>query len=371
MTDFDLIDYQDPIVALRKYHPTSSCIVRDDCVSSSARNRIACFRWGSHMIANDLQSIADAFYRVSKHISEMSSDGLSFECPLCKVAGDRATWDHPGRPMSLSSLKSHLVMYHGARHDPAMEPRSCMVPDCRSRSSQWETRSFTVHTYFHGTRAPKKGDLEGFAHVICRRPQDERLLLVHESAGLCSSESAGACVTKYWWPAGRLDPGENFERAAVRETEEEGGVKIHVFGVLEIHISASRKRVHVIVLAEPVPTEGEDEMAACKSVPDFESVGTMWVDVSELVHLEEEDFRDSDPLDMFPLVSNGVIRARSIETQAFRQLEELMTTWTVKKGEYERDLESVVNSLRRKYGPDVVLEDLYSLTRRMRNSLIW
>jgi ADP-ribose pyrophosphatase YjhB (NUDIX family) len=187
---------------------------------------------------------------------------------------------------------------------------------------------------------------------------------VLESAELCASG-----VTKYWWPAGRLDPGENFEKAAVRETEEEGGVKIRVIGVLEIRINASRKRVDVILLAEPVPTEGEDDMAACKSVPDFESVGAMWVDVSELDHLKKEDFRNPDPLKMFPLVSNGKIWARSIENQAFRQLEELMTTWTVKKGECQRDLESVANSLCRKYGPDVVLvrggrtkgrEDLYS-----------
>jgi len=162
-------------------------------------------------------------------------------------------------------------------------------------------------------------------------------------------------VTKYWWPAGRLDPGENFEKAAVRETEEEGGVKIRVVGVLEIRISASKKRVDVILLAEPVPTKGQDDMAACKSVPDFESVGAMWVDVSELEHLKKKDFRDPDPLEMFPLVSNGEIWARSIETQAFRQLEELMATWTVKKKECERDLESVANSLRRTYGPDVVL----------------
>ena len=134
MTDLDLVDYQDQIVALRKYHPTLFCIVRDDGVASSARNRIACFRWVAHMIANDVQSIADAFSRVSKHISELSSDGLSFECPLCEVAGARATRDHPGRPMSLSSLKSHLPMYHGARYDPAMAPWSCMVPDCLHRS---------------------------------------------------------------------------------------------------------------------------------------------------------------------------------------------------------------------------------------------
>ena len=54
MTDLDLVDYQDQIVALRKYHPTLFCIVRDDGVASSARNRIACFRWVAHMIANDV-----------------------------------------------------------------------------------------------------------------------------------------------------------------------------------------------------------------------------------------------------------------------------------------------------------------------------
>jgi 8-oxo-dGTP pyrophosphatase MutT (NUDIX family) len=365
MNDSDLVDYQDEIVALRKCQPTAFCIVRDDDVSSSARDRMNCFRLGAHMIANDVRSIADAFFRVSKHISELSSDGQAFECPFCKAP-----------PMSLASLASHLPMYHGARNASAMTPQQCMLPKCGRRSaaiagrcSHFESDSFTVHVHFHASnsdRPPIQGDLcnnlTGFAHVICRRPQDKRFLLVHESAELCDS-----AVTKYWWPAGRLDPGENFEQAAVRETEEEGGVKIRVVGVLEIRIQVSKRRFDVILLAEPVPTEGQDDVAACKSVPDFESVGAMWVDVSELEHLKESDFRDPRPLEMFPLVSSGEMRAHSYETQSFRQLEELMSTWTarmLKEGDCERDLWSVSNALRREYGPDVVFVCIHTQTHK-------
>jgi phosphatase NudJ len=41
----------------------------------------------------------------------------------------------------------------------------------------------------------------------------------------------------WWLPAGRVDPGETFAKAALRETEEEAGVKVVLKGVLRVEHS--------------------------------------------------------------------------------------------------------------------------------------
>ena len=72
-------------------------------------------------------------------------------------------------------------------------------------------------------------------------------------------------------------------------------------------------------------------MELCKSVPDFDSVGAMWVDVTDINHdMEESWFRGTDPLFWFPRVHNGESEAKSIQTTAFKELEQLMRNWTRK-----------------------------------------
>ena len=107
-------------------------------------------------------------------------------------------------------------------------------------------------------------------------------------------------------------------------------------------------------------SSSEEEEDSCKSVPDFESVGAMWVDWSELddwreTNRWENHFRDPQPLKMLPLVSTGKMTNHSIETQAFIQLEQMMTTWTAMRGNFKGDLARVSNALRGQYPADVFL----------------
>lgn len=63
--------------------------------------------------------------------------------------------------------------------------------------------------------------------------------------------------------AGRVDPGESFSEAAVREAMEEGGLKVVLQRVLMFILDNCPR---VMFLAHP-----EDLDAVPKSIPDFES----------------------------------------------------------------------------------------------------
>ena len=56
---------------------------------------------------------------------------------------------------------------------------------------------------------------------------------MHEPAGLCNGRPA------FWFPAGRVDEGESFVEAGIRETEEEGGIKAKITGVLQFRLGAA------------------------------------------------------------------------------------------------------------------------------------
>ena len=67
--------------------------------------------------------------------------------------------------------------------------------------------------------------------------------------------------------------------AAIRETEEEAGMKVKLMGILRIENSMNKYggRQRVIFFAEP-----EDPYQAPKSIPDAESKGAAWMSVEEL-----------------------------------------------------------------------------------------
>jgi len=69
-----------------------------------------------------------------------------------------------------------------------------------------------------------------YSLVICRNsfaqsPHFNKWLAVHE----ISEKKRG-----WWLPAGGVDPGEDFAQAAVRECQEEAGIKVDLKGVLRI-----------------------------------------------------------------------------------------------------------------------------------------
>jgi 8-oxo-dGTP pyrophosphatase MutT (NUDIX family) len=105
-----------------------------------------------------------------------------------------------------------------------------------------------------------------FAVVVARR--GDRFLLVHERKH-----------GQLWYvPAGRVEPGETFAAAAVRETREETGVPVRLTGLLRVEHSPgpTGARMRVVYVAEPA------DDTPPKSVPDEESLGAAWVTLEEL-----------------------------------------------------------------------------------------
>lgn len=105
-----------------------------------------------------------------------------------------------------------------------------------------------------------------FAVAVVRR--GDRFLLVRE-----------AKHGQLWYlPAGRVEPGETLADAAVRETLEEGGIRVRLDGVIRVEHTPQpgSARVRVVFLASPV------DDAPPKSVPDEESLGAAWVGLDEL-----------------------------------------------------------------------------------------
>jgi phosphatase NudJ len=105
-----------------------------------------------------------------------------------------------------------------------------------------------------------------FAVVVVRK--EDRFLIVHERRH-----------GQLWYlPAGRVEPGETFVAAAVRETLEEAGIPIRVTGILRVEHTPglNGSRLRVVFLAEPL------DDTPPKTVPDEESLGAAWVRLDEL-----------------------------------------------------------------------------------------
>src|SRR5688572_30153945 len=103
-----------------------------------------------------------------------------------------------------------------------------------------------------------------YALVVVRR--DDRFLLVRQ------------CEGGWYLTAGRVERGETFAAAAVRETREEAGIPVRLVGVVRVehspHLHGARMRV--VFLAEPV------DDTPPKSVPDGESLEAAWVALDEI-----------------------------------------------------------------------------------------
>ncbi len=105
-----------------------------------------------------------------------------------------------------------------------------------------------------------------FALVVVRL--GHRFLIVHERKH----------GQRWYLPGGRVEPGESFVDAAIRETREEAGIDVALEGVVRVEHSPmpDGARMRVLFVARPI-----DDRAP-KSVPDNESLGAMWVSLDEL-----------------------------------------------------------------------------------------
>src|SRR3954463_6806574 len=125
-----------------------------------------------------------------------------------------------------------------------------------------------------------------FALVVVRK--GDRFLLVHEAKH----------GQPWYLPAGRVEPGESFATAAVRETREEGGIPVRVTGVIRVEHSPSvaGARMRVIFLAEPT------DDTPPKSEPDDESLRAAWVALDDLAKLK---LRGEEVAELFAYVARG------------------------------------------------------------------
>ena len=125
-----------------------------------------------------------------------------------------------------------------------------------------------------------------FALVVVRR--GDRFLLVREAKH----------GQRWYLPAGRVEPGETFEQAAIRETMEEAGVAIAVDGIVRIEHTPMRDgaRLRVIYSAYAI---GD---ATPKAFADEHSLGAVWVSCDELSGYE---LRGLEVRELFEHVARG------------------------------------------------------------------
>lgn len=125
-----------------------------------------------------------------------------------------------------------------------------------------------------------------FAVVVVRKA--DRFLLVHERKH----------GQKWYLPAGRVEPGESFFDAAVRETLEETGVPVRLDGVIRVEhsVTADSMRVRVLFTASPIDDRPP------RATPNEESLGAAWVTLDDLPRYP---LRGPDVLTLFRYVAAG------------------------------------------------------------------
>jgi 8-oxo-dGTP pyrophosphatase MutT (NUDIX family) len=126
-----------------------------------------------------------------------------------------------------------------------------------------------------------------FVLVVVRK--DDKFLLVHERKH----------EQKWYLPAGRIEPREDFIRAARRETLEETSVPIILEGILKIQHTPmfdGSARVRFILLAHP------ENDTPPKSEPDEESLGAAWMTLEEMKKVE---LRGNEVWQLAESVANG------------------------------------------------------------------
>jgi 8-oxo-dGTP pyrophosphatase MutT (NUDIX family) len=108
-----------------------------------------------------------------------------------------------------------------------------------------------------------------FVLVVVR--QEDRFLLVQERK----------YGQQWYFPAGRVEPGESLAAAACRETLEEAGLRVQLDGVLRIEhqLIPGGARVRVLYTARPL------DDTPPKQQPDEESLGAAWVRLEDLARL--------------------------------------------------------------------------------------
>lgn len=104
---------------------------------------------------------------------------------------------------------------------------------------------------------------------------------------------------RLWYlPAGRVEPGEGFTEAVLRETMEEAGIPIMLDGILRVETNPSPEamRMRIIFTARPA-----DETPP-KSEPDSESLRAGWFTLEQIQSLP---LRGTDVMDYCAFATAG------------------------------------------------------------------
>jgi phosphatase NudJ len=112
--------------------------------------------------------------------------------------------------------------------------------------------------------------------ILVARDQARRYLLIQESKK--------SCAGLWYFPAGRIEPGESYIDGIQRETFEEAGVSFPLTGVLRVErtkLIDGRRRSRVIFCAEVVDSGN----LVVKAHADTESLGAAWFTLQEIERL--------------------------------------------------------------------------------------
>src|SRR5688572_15561915 len=142
-----------------------------------------------------------------------------------------------------------------------------------------------------------------FVHTIVRK--DDKFLLIHERK---HGET-------WYLPAGRVNPSERLDKAAIRETLEESGVPVVLDGILRIEHQAMKSytRVNTIFVAHPAAN------IEPISEPNEDALEARYFTLAEMLQLP---LREYSVLQLLNLVEKGapIFPLSVLSTEAFSSL---------------------------------------------------
>jgi 8-oxo-dGTP pyrophosphatase MutT (NUDIX family) len=215
----------------------------------------------------------------------VKAEGLGhLQCPVCNK--ERLTRD---------DLWAHLPMFH-VNSKKTLQMRRFPCPICSEHSSG----SLVVHV--HESHPPPLVAVEvgrsmpqvvSFGLCVIQRKSDKKFLVVQEY------ENQG-----FWLPGGGIDSAEMPDVAAKRECLEEAGIHVELTGILRVEVRpaggfAPYMRLRYIFYGHPT-----SENEACKTFPDFESVGACWVGLDDFKRTDIR-WRGDEPSEWFHYVAQG------------------------------------------------------------------
>ncbi|UJR32025.1 hypothetical protein I4U23_019493 [Adineta vaga] len=280
MTDESL--GQPLIETIRRHDKRTFIILHSYKVCADPNLRWYFAELGVNMITEFLTQIRSVLHKLIP--LGQPSPKPTYSCPYCK-------WPS----LSFSQLYAHVPLYHTNETGLSVKCDVC----------QRATRNYAVHLHEEHNQdiqqTPSAAPLYAFALVVCQRKSDNRFLLVQESGSM-----------GFWLPGGRVEVGEQLDKAAERETLEEAGVHVKITGILKIEFTpkSNMNRLRVIFFAEPA----DEQNCEPKTIPDYESYGAMWLTYDQTVQCgTQNQLRGSEPLKWFKYITqSGTVHPLSI-----------------------------------------------------------